>query len=399
MGGAGADSSRWSADDRRWMQRALALARRGLGHTQPNPAVGCVVVRGDQVVGQGYHHRAGEPHAEVLALRDAGEAARDATLYVTLEPCNHHGRTPPCTDAILAAGIRRVKVASVDPNPRVAGAGIKRLQAAGLEVEVGLLEEESQALNPWYPTYVTRGRPWVHLKLATTLDGRLATRAGDARWITAEKARREVHRLRHLSGAVLVGAGTVRADDPALTVRGLRPAGGVHQPWRVVITRRLDLPVTARLFSPDLPGRTVAVAGTDAPREAERRLRDRGVDVWRIPPARDGPLPGGLDLGELLRRLAAEGIASVLVEGGGTLAASLLEGGWVDWISWYVAPLFIGDPRAVPALSGRGSAILAEAWRIREGRVRRVGPDVVFEGVPARGGQDPTSAASRGRGR
>ncbi|BAS29112.1 5-amino-6-(5-phosphoribosylamino)uracil reductase [Limnochorda pilosa] len=366
------------------MRRALALAQRGVGHTQPNPAVGSVVVREGRVVGEGYHHRAGEPHAEVLALRGAGDAARGATLYVTLEPCNHYGRTPPCTEAILAAGVRRVVAATGDPNPKVAGSGFERLRAAGVEVEVGLLGRESEALNPWYPTFVRQGRPWVHLKLATTLDGRLATRTGDARWITSEAARREVHHLRHRSGAVVVGAGTVRADNPTLTVRAIRPPGGAHQPLRVVVSRHLELPQEARIFSPELAGRTVAVTGPAAPIDAEMRLRERGVEVWRLPLGSDGILAGGLDLAELLRRLAGAGVASLLVEGGGTLAASWLEGGRVDRVSWYVAPTFTGDARAVPALAGRGVERLADAWRLRPVRVRRVGPDVVFEGVPVR---------------
>lgn len=383
---AGRAQAPFSAEDLHWMRHALALARRGIGHSQPNPAVGAVVTLQGRVVGEGYHHHAGGPHAEVVALRQAGSAARGATLYVTLEPCNHYGRTPPCTEAILAAGIRRVVVAATDPNPKVSGSGIARLRAAGLTVDVGLLEEESWGVNPWYPTYITQGRPWVHLKLATTLDGRLASSTGDARWITSPAARREVHWLRHSSGAVMVGAGTVRADDPALTAREIDPTGGIHQPWRVVVTRRLELPLTARLLAPPHPAPTLVATGPEASLEAEAQLAARGVQVWRLPLDPHSPLEGGLDLGELFRRLGREEIASVLVEGGGRLAGALLEGGWVDWVSWYVAPLALGDAGGTPALVGRPKARLAEGWRLVPGRARHVGNDVVFEGVPRRAG-------------
>lgn len=386
MEDGGRAQARFNAEDHRWMRQALALARQGIGHSQPNPAVGAVLTLEGRVVGQGYHHRAGEPHAEVVALRQAQSAARGATLYVTLEPCNHHGRTPPCTEAILAAGVRRVVIAARDPNPKVAGSGIDRLRAAGVTVDVGLLEAESQAINPWFPTYITQGRPWVHLKLATTLDGRLAARTGDARWITSPQARREVHQLRHSSGAVMVGAGTVRVDDPALTVRDVEPPGGVHQPWRVVVSRRLQLPLTAQLLAPGASAPTVVATGPEVAPEMEAQLRARGIQIWRLPQDPQSLLAGGLDLGELLRRLGQQEIASVLVEGGARLAAALLEGGWVDWVSWYVAPLALGDPEGVPALAGLPKARLAEGWRLVPGRARQVGSDVVFEGAPTRAG-------------
>ncbi|MFO7255764.1 MULTISPECIES: bifunctional diaminohydroxyphosphoribosylaminopyrimidine deaminase/5-amino-6-(5-phosphoribosylamino)uracil reductase RibD [Limnochorda] len=382
----------FSADDHRWMGQALALARQGIGHSQPNPAVGAVVVRDGQVVGQGFHRRAGEPHAEVLALREAGEGARGATLYVTLEPCSHQGRTPPCTEAILAAGIQRVVVAARDPNPRVAGGGIERLRQAGITVDVGLRAAESEAINPWFPTYIHLGRPWVHLKLASTLDGRLAARTGDARWITSPAARQEVHWLRHSSGAVMVGAGTVRIDDPALTVRDVEPPGGIHQPWRVVVSRRLQLPLHAQLVTSAGAIPTVVATGPDASPATERELLARGVQVWRLPP--DPASPGtGLDLQALLRRLGEAEIASVLVEGGSRLAAALLEQGLVDWVSWYVAPRILGDPGGVPAVAGHPKDRLAEGWRLEPGRVRRVGSDVVFEGVPVRAAEASPAAS------
>jgi len=310
------------------MRRALALARRGLGRTSPNPAVGAVLVRGGRVIGEGWHRRAGEPHAEILALRGAN--ARGATLYVTLEPCCTHGRTPPCTDAIIAAGVRRVVVAATDPNPKHRGRGLRLLRRAGIRVESGLFAEEATALNSAFNKWIVAGMPLVVAKAALSLDGRMATRTGDSKWITSEAARRQAHKLRAQVDAIMVGAKTVMRDNPQLTVRyGLRG----KQPWRVVVGR---CPRTARIF-------------TDAYRERTLHFPTRNLR-W------------------VLRKLGQMGITSVLIEGGPTLLAAAFDAGLVDKVAFFYAPKVIA-----------GAARMAEATTV-EGRWRRIGSEMLFEG-------------------
>jgi diaminohydroxyphosphoribosylaminopyrimidine deaminase / 5-amino-6-(5-phosphoribosylamino)uracil reductase len=359
------------------MARAVALAARALGRTHPNPAVGAVVVRGGRVVGEGFTAPVGGPHAEVTALRRAGARARGADLYVTLEPCPHFGRTPPCVDAVVAAGIRRVVVATVDPNRRVRGRGIHRLCAAGIAVDVGVGAAEATALLAGYRSLVLRGRPLVTLKLAATLDGRIATRTGDARWITGPAARRRGHALRNVHDAVLVGAGTVRTDAPRLTCR-LR---GGRNPVRVVVAgAALDLPRRA----PVLDARA-APTWVVAPRSARRRavaaLRARGVDVLLLP-ARDGRIP----FGRVVGALGARGITSVLVEGGARVAADAIASGVVDVVVWFVAPSLLGGD-AVPAIGALGIGRARAALRLHDVRVARLGADLVLtaSGRDARG--------------
>jgi diaminohydroxyphosphoribosylaminopyrimidine deaminase/5-amino-6-(5-phosphoribosylamino)uracil reductase len=367
------------------MARALALARRGLGRTYPNPAVGAVFVRGGQVVGEGFHRRAGGAHAEVEALRSARGTVRGADLYVTLEPCGHEGRTPACAATLCELGLRRVVVAMVDPNPRVRGRGIRMLRASGVRVEVGLGAPEAADVTAGYRSWVTRGRPLITLKLATSLDGAIATARGHSRWITSPPARRHAHGLRNVSDAVLVGAETVRQDDPRLTCR-LR--GGAH-PVRVVVSGpALRLPRRASVFGPEAPTWVVTTRHADPGRAAA--LARLGVEVLRVP-SRAETVPF-TQIGPLL---GARGITSLLIEGGGRVAASALRARVVDRVVWYVAPLVLGgDARA--AVGALGVPTVGDGIRLRGVTVTPLGPDVVVTGsiIPPRGRRP--FASSRG---
>lgn len=323
------------------MNQALRLAARGLYSTDPNPRVGCVLVRDGAVVGSGWHGRAGQPHAEVFALREAGERARGATAYVTLEPCCHHGRTPPCGEALIAAGVTRVVAAMADPNPLMAGKGLAQLAAAGIAVVSGLLAADAAALNPGFISRMQRGRPWVRVKSALSLDGRAALANGVSQWITGAAARHDVQRWRARSSAILTGIGTVLADDPALNVR-LSPAewneqgeGEIRQPLRVVVDSRLRLPIDARVLR--TAGATqVFTCSEDTARAA--RLREAGAAVSVVAPG-----AGGVDLAALLRALGAQGINEVWVEAGPALSGALLAQGWADELILYLAPALLGD--------------------------------------------------------
>ncbi|MFA6146880.1 MAG: bifunctional diaminohydroxyphosphoribosylaminopyrimidine deaminase/5-amino-6-(5-phosphoribosylamino)uracil reductase RibD [bacterium] len=347
-----------------FMRRALRLARKGAGRTAPNPAVGAVVVRGGRVVGEGYHHAAGLPHAEIEALRAAGSAARGADLYVTLEPCNHHGRTGPCTDAVLAAGIARVAYALEDPNPAVSGGGARKLRDAGLVVHRGVMEAEAREVNRGFCRWVVAGKPFVTLKLAVSLDGQIAAAGGDSRWITSEAARRRVHRMRSGADAVLVGGETARRDDPLLTAR----VPGGHDPRRVVLTSRPAELVRGRIFRE--PGGDVIVAcPKSVPERYVRAVREAGGTVLRL------PVHGGaVRAGDFLAALGGEGITSLLVEGGGRTAGWLVSEGAVDRYVVFVAPLLLGE--GVRAVSGWARRSPASGKRLVFTSVRRVGPDL-----------------------
>ena len=369
------------------MDRALALAARGAGHVSPNPMVGAVLVGpGGEVLGEGYHRAWGGPHAEVEAVRDAeargnGDRLGEATMVVTLEPCSHHGKTPPCADLIIERGIPRVVVATPDPFPAVAGRGLARLRAAGVEVTVGVREREARRLNEAFLTHVATGRPLVTLKLALTLDGRVATRTGSSRWITGPEARARVHALRAASDAVLVGAGTALADDPALTVRDVPKGAAMRPPLRVVLDRTGVLPPTLRLFTDADAERTIAVVGEGARPVYAAALEAAGGRVWAVA-ERDGHL----DLGAVLDRLGAKGggeggrpVQSVLVEAGPGLATALLRHDLVDRLLAFVAPRLVGgDGR--PALGGLGVAEMADARGFVEGGWETVGADALFTG-------------------
>lgn len=359
-------------DDLRYLRRTLALARRALGRTSPNPMVGAVVVKDGRVVGEGYHPQAGTPHAEVFALRAAGEHAAGATLYVSLEPCAHYGRTPPCADAVAGAGIRRVVFASLDLDPRVAGEGLEKLKRAGIEVEYGALAAEEARLNEAYRHWQRTRQPFVTLKMAASLDGKIATRTGQSQWITGEAARRDVHRLRGVSDAILTTAATVLADDPALTAR----VPGGRDPRRVVIDARLRTSPEARVYAPAERPPLLVTSITDEARLAV--FRARGVEV--IPLLASA---GRFDLNTVMAELGARDIVSLLVESGGAFAGALLDARCAHKLRLYLAPLLIGGADAVPALAGLGSPTLADAPRLRDAQWRRIGEDWRVEGYVA----------------
>ncbi|MDT8387045.1 MAG: bifunctional diaminohydroxyphosphoribosylaminopyrimidine deaminase/5-amino-6-(5-phosphoribosylamino)uracil reductase RibD [Thiogranum sp.] len=325
--------------DHEYMAQAVRLAARGIYSTHPNPNVGCVIVNQGTLVGTGWHRQAGGPHAEVFALREAGELARGADVYLTLEPCSHHGRTPPCADALIAAGVKRVVVAGQDPNPRVAGQGLERLRAAGITVETGVLEAQAAALNPGFFARMRRGRPWVRVKLAASLDGRTAMASGESRWISDPAARRDVQLLRARSSAVVTGIGTVLADDPSLNVRlaadelqGVEP---VRQPLRVVLDSALRMPEDARMLT--LPGHTLVL--TTAPDSARwQALQRADAEVMAIATEQGRVAPAAV-----LQELAARDVNEVLLECGPALAGSFLAAGLVDELIFYLAPHLMGD--------------------------------------------------------
>ena len=351
-----------SDDDTRYMRRALRLAARAAGRTSPNPMVGSVVVSDGTIVGEGFHHAAGEPHAEVNALAGAAGKSRGATLYTTLEPCAHHGRTPPCVDAIVAAGVSRVVAAMRDPDPRTDGKGFRQLKAAGIEVEQGVLEAEALRLNEGFVSRVRRGRPFVLVKLATTLDGRV--NAAGRRYLVGKRALREVHRLRDRSDAVLVGIGTVLADDPALTVREVRG----RDPLRVIVDTEARTPPTAKIVRAKDPQRTVLFVARDADARRTNKLREAGVLLTTLPRS-----DGGLDLGAAMRWLGDHGVNTVLSEAGPRVAGSLVRAGLADRLMIITAPIAGGE--GPPALAG-----VSGAADLRHIRVRRFGDDVAIEG-------------------
>lgn len=343
------------------MGRALQLARQGLRSTHPNPRVGCVLLRDGEAVGEGAHLRAGEPHAEVHALRAAGARAAGATAYVTLEPCNHHGRTPPCVDALIAAGVARVVMAVEDPNPQVAGQGAARLAAAGIAVDRGLMAEDARRLNRGFFSRMQRGRPWLTLKLAASLDGRTATAGGESRWITGAAARADVHRLRAEAGAVLVGADTVLADNPRLSVRDSAPAP--RPPDRIVLDSRARVPAGAAVWTDD-GARRYWLTANDGPVPP-------GV-VRRVLPTRGD---GRLDLSAVLGALAGEGVNDLLVEAGAQLSGAWLAAGLVDELLVYLAPRLLGDDgRGLARLPGLNALADAPAFRFSESRA--IGQDL-----------------------
>lgn len=352
----------FSADDHRWMAQALRLAERGAYTTRPNPMVGCVIVRDGVVVGEGFHQRAGGPHAEVFALRAAGERARGATAYVTLEPCAHYGRTPPCALALIEAGVARVVAAMADPFPQVNGGGFALLREAGIAVQAGLMDTQARALNRGFLSRVERGRPWLRIKLGASLDGRTALASGESKWITGAAARQDVQHWRARAGAILTGAGTVLADDPALTVR-LDAATEVEPPLRVVLDAQLRSLAQAKVRDGSAP--TLYLHAPDC-----------------VPPALDHaafaavPLHDGrCDLHAALRLLGERGINEVQVEAGATLSGALLRAGLVDEVLVYMAPLLLGDT-ARPLLAGLGIETMAQRVPLQLQDVRQLGDDL-----------------------
>jgi diaminohydroxyphosphoribosylaminopyrimidine deaminase/5-amino-6-(5-phosphoribosylamino)uracil reductase len=352
--------------DRDYMQRALRLAERGLYDTAPNPTVGCVLVNGDEIVGEGWTAPAGGPHAERVALTEAGARAKGATAYVTLEPCSHFGRTGPCADALIEAGIARVVCAYVDPNPLVAGSGIRKLERAGIGVTVGVLRGPAEELNRGHISRMRRQRPWVRVKIAASLDGRTALASGASRWITGDAARADVHRFRARSSAVLTGIGTVLADDPALTARLDDPQVSLIQPARVIVDSQFRTPLTAQTLR--LPG-TVLIFGTAAGVDRARRLAESGAQVERVAGS------PRCDLHAVLARLAALEHNDVLVEAGPTLSGAFLEARLVDELIVYMAPLVLGD-RARGMFAIAELEDLADRYSLEIDDVRKLGADL-----------------------
>lgn len=356
----------------KWMKLALQLAKATQGQTSPNPMVGAVVVKKGQLLGTGVHLRAGEAHAEAEALKRAGKEAEGSTLYVTLEPCNHVGRRPPCTESILASGVRKVVVGIRDPDPRVSGEGVRRLREAGIEVVEGVLEEECYRLNEMYFTHRRTGRPFVTMKVAMSLDGKIATPTGDSRWISGEASRREVHRMRHIHDGILVGSGTVLKDRPRLTVR--LPEGGIH-PLRLVVDSKLRMPLDTPLANTEeAPTWVFCTEARD--RRKEEQLLARGV---KVVPVGEG---SRVDLGQMFRYLGQQGILSVLAEGGGNLHASLLAGRFVDKVVTFIAPKLVGGKESPTAVEGIGVNRMAQAIQLKDVSVARFGEDLCVTGYP-----------------
>ena len=360
-------------DDRHFMNMALDLAAKGQGFTSPNPMVGAVVVKDDQVVGRGYHKIAGGPHAEVNALEAAGEFAKGATLYVTLEPCNHTGRTPPCTRKILELGVARVVAAMKDPNPKVAGNGAEFLKQNGVQVTTGVCEAQAQQLNEAFVKYVRTGRPFVMAKCAATLDGRIATRTGDSRWVTGESARRYVHQLRHRTDAIMVGINTIRNDDPSLTTR--LPGLQGSDPARVILDTHLTISPDARVLQQASAAPTILVAGLPVAGNKKRAFEKAGARVLEVALKNDL-----IDMNVLMEQLGAMELTSLLIEGGSRVLASAFNRAVVDKVFFFYAPKILGGDDGVPICSGPGAELMGECIGIRDIAVHRLGDDVLIEG-------------------
>ena len=361
-----------------YMEQALSLARLALGQASPNPAVGAVVVRDDVIVGQGYTQPPGSHHAEVLALQQAGEQARGSVMYVTLEPCCHYGRTPPCSQAIIAAGITEVHLAMLDVNPLVSGRGKDELERAGIKVYVGEHEAEANEINEAYTRFITAGMPFVTAKFAISLDGKIATRRGDSRWISGSEARKYVHNLRYTADAIMAGVNTVLVDDPHLTCRCGGGKGGTarKQPLRVIVDGRGRTPLTARVFSE--PGKTLLALGRSVTPEEARAFAQVGAELLELPSAE-----GLVDLAKLLKALGEREITSVLVEGGGILLGSLFDRGLVDKVIAFIAPIIIGGEKAKTAVGGKGVDKVINSLKLERVTVKQFGDDLMVSGYVA----------------
>ncbi len=360
-------------EDKEFMQVALDLAQRGKGFTSPNPIVGAVIVKDGRIVGEGYHEAAGKPHAEVMAINDAGSSARGASLYVTLEPCNHTGRTPPCTQKILAAGIRRVITAMRDPNPNVKGGGLAFLADKGIEVTTGVCEASAARQNEAFIKYVRTKLPFVIVKCAATLDGRIATRTGDSKWVSGEASRDFVHRLRHAVDAIMVGVGTIKVDNPSLTTRIDGFKG--KDPLRVIIDTRLSISEDARVWNLDSNAATTIVTGPLVSEEKKERLGQKGAHFLTVPLVDDR-----LDLKRLMIALGKMDVTSILVEGGGGLIGSAFRADIVDKIHFFYAPKILGGDDGVPICRGEGPDFMKNCIRVNDVQVHKFGHDIMVEG-------------------
>lgn len=365
-----------SIDDVRYMQEAIALAAKGRGYTSPNPMVGAVVVKSNQIIGRGWHRAAGRDHAEVEAINDAGNDASGADIYVTLEPCNHYGKTPPCTKKILDSGIRRVVVAAQDPNPFVAGGGIKYLRDNGIRVEAGVCKDEAEALIEDFIWYVQNDKkPFVILKCATTLDGRLATSTGDSRWITGEKSRRFVHELRHAYDAILVGSGTLHKDNPSLTARIDGRTTPAKDPRRIILDSTLSIDLDAKVLTQSSNADTIIVSAPGSDPKKRALLESMGVTVLTVPVKENF-----LDFNSLLEQIGKMGIMSLFIEGGATVIGSALSSGIVNKVLFFMAPKILGGDDGVPVCRGKGPLLMKDAFQIKKVDIRRFDDDILVSG-------------------
>ncbi len=354
------------------MRLALRLAKKAKGRTSPNPMVGAVLVKSGKVISTGFHHRAGESHAEAIALKKAGSAARGATLYVTLEPCSHtNKRTPPCTPLVLQSGVKRVVVAMIDPNPRVSGGGIKALRKAGIDVVTGVLQQEALKLNEAFVKYITSGMPFVTLKIAQTLDGKIATASGESQWITGEKAREEGHRLRDANDAILVGINTVLKDNPSLTAR----ISNGRDPVRVILDSKLRIPLTSKVLTQKSTSKTIVATLATAPKTKIKKLHDAGADVFLVKPAK-----GRVDLRDLMKKLGGKDILSVLIEGGAEVHASAIRAGIADKVVLFIAPTLMTGADSLCSIGGISPIRLDRAVRLKDITTRFIGEDLMLEG-------------------
>jgi diaminohydroxyphosphoribosylaminopyrimidine deaminase/5-amino-6-(5-phosphoribosylamino)uracil reductase len=359
------------------MQMALDLAKKGEGFTSPNPMVGAVIVKDGEVVGRGYHRATGEAHAEVDAIGNAGSLARDATLYVTLEPCNHTGRTPPCTEKIISAGIRHVVAAMEDPNPDVKGGGLEYLKNRGIKTTVGICEDHAKRLNEFFIKYTRTKRPFTIIKCAATLDGRIATKSGDSKWVTGEAAREFVHRLRHAVDAIMVGINTVEKDNPSLTTRlANRPKDFKSlDPTRIILDTHLRISEAAKLLQLHSDSDTILVTGHSASSDKKARIEKTGAKIIESP-LKDGMI----DLDRLMDRLGSLGITSLLIEGGSRVVASALSAGIVEKIIFFFAPKILGGDDGIPICKGPGADVMDRCIPVKDIHVRRFGDDIMIEG-------------------
>ncbi|HPG38480.1 MAG TPA: bifunctional diaminohydroxyphosphoribosylaminopyrimidine deaminase/5-amino-6-(5-phosphoribosylamino)uracil reductase RibD [bacterium] len=359
-----------SETDIAYMKRALALAERGRGLVSPNPLVGCVIVKDDKVVGEGYHQQFGEAHAEINALREAGDHAMGATLYVTLEPCSHQGKTGPCTISILEAGVARVVVGMTDPNPQVNGAGLNFLRSKGISVTDNVLQDKCLEMNEGYVKYITTGKPLITLKIAQTLDGRIATSSGHSKWITSEQARSMAHKLRSLNDALLIGIGTILMDDPQLTLHSVK---GV-QPRRIILDSKLRVPLDANILNDKLPGRTIILATATASREKISRIEEKGGQVILFEPDSRGWVPQD----KIWNKLGEIGITSVVVEGGSTVFTETIKSGFADRFCYFVAPKILGS--GIDAIGDLNIRNINSAIPLADVVVKRLDTDFVITG-------------------
>ncbi|WP_073478357.1 bifunctional diaminohydroxyphosphoribosylaminopyrimidine deaminase/5-amino-6-(5-phosphoribosylamino)uracil reductase RibD [Desulfatibacillum alkenivorans] len=358
--------------DTQYMRQALALAEKGTGSTSPNPMVGAIIVKDGKVIGQGWHKKAGGPHAEIFALEEAGADAKGATMYVTLEPCNHHGKTPPCSHAVLKQGIAKVIAAMKDPNPKAQG-GLEYLQENGVETQWGVCEAEARRLNEFFIKHVTTGRPFVVCKCAATLDGRIATRIGDSKWITGEESRACVHKMRHAMDAILVGINTVRMDDPSLTAR-LEDGEG-NDPLRVILDSRLSMDPNAKMLRQDSDSGTLIFCGPQAPEAKREALVKAGAEIVEAP-----EMSGFLNLDFICRHLGEKGLNSLLIEGGGHVHSSALKSGVVDKVCLFYAPKILCGDDGVPMFAGPGPDFMADSIALKDITLHRFGNDFMVEG-------------------